>query len=853
MGIINPSEYSEKLQNPSKYFNDPLLKGGTVAKNKRSVPYSAAGANAITFKFKDANGVTVAVRCFSQDSYLTQESDIGDRYDAISRFLDQHRHPMFVTFEFQPRGVLHGGSWLPILKMEWADGAPITNYVKSHIGQFEKIAALAESFRHTMRDMNQLGCAHGDLQHGNVLVDSNGSVRLVDYDGMYVPALKGKSAIEMGERNYQSPMRTPKEFHNRLDHFSAIGIYLSLLALASAPRLLPLDDDDLIEVLLMRQADLKAPEQSQLLRCLWDLGYQKPTEVFGQYCTTANTYDIPDLETFITETNLTPPPARYTDRALTACESVMIDASRVAGTSTAPAPASQPVTQSAPPVVVVKPPTPKPAFAGFDQDDLDAPAAVGARTTAPTNLVSSAAASNPFTPVAKQPATGTTSFTPPPVAPPLKPSVPAPIVLLPFEPRTRFVGHAVWGAIAYVLFLALSGGGMNNSSTSIVALGIGCSFAVTAYFTQRGITLGSNKFETLIRAVLLGTLTSFAILYAAATSGLADLSLNPTAILFFLLPIIAAWAIAGIYVNTIFMRLLVSAILLILIDSVVDAAVFNYRFSLANVIFLIPMGLALGALPWMIEILYGERRARRHWFNWAESTDRFIARVIALSLVIGGGWTTILGFMRTTGRGGSMNDYYRYGDTVGLQIAEVVMPSLIMAVVISGLIGWLFNRASSSYGGRRRQHPTWGSVLIALIGVGIVSAVVGVGWVSIVVLQADIYINPAVVLQADIYINPAEANMLMVVALSLIVGAIAFISARTGSTRLGHIFKSLVRIAILVGVPIGTLMYGVLYRDFMSLGASVSDGALIAVIVGFGSLLITIPLWLADYLASDRT
>jgi thiamine kinase-like enzyme len=39
------------------------------------------------------------------------------------------------------------------------------------------------------RALNRAGVAHGDLQHGNILV-ANGKPKLIDYDGMYVPALR---------------------------------------------------------------------------------------------------------------------------------------------------------------------------------------------------------------------------------------------------------------------------------------------------------------------------------------------------------------------------------------------------------------------------------------------------------------------------------------------------------------------------------------------------------------------------------------------------------------------------------------------------------------------------------------
>jgi hypothetical protein len=60
--------------------------------------------------------------------------------------------------------------------------------------------------------LREAGVAHGDLQHGNVLLvpatDTDRlSLKLVDYDGMFVPALTGAQTGEVGHPAYQHPQR----------------------------------------------------------------------------------------------------------------------------------------------------------------------------------------------------------------------------------------------------------------------------------------------------------------------------------------------------------------------------------------------------------------------------------------------------------------------------------------------------------------------------------------------------------------------------------------------------------------------------------------------------------------------
>ena len=76
--------------------------------------------------------------------------------------------------------------------------------------------------------------AHGDLQHGNVLlvpVPETGrlSLQLVDYDGMFVPALAGFKTGEVGHPAYQHPQRLREAIYNaQIDRFSHLAIYTAI-------------------------------------------------------------------------------------------------------------------------------------------------------------------------------------------------------------------------------------------------------------------------------------------------------------------------------------------------------------------------------------------------------------------------------------------------------------------------------------------------------------------------------------------------------------------------------------------------------------------------------------------------
>jgi len=150
--------------------------------------------------------------------------------------------------------------------MEWVQGEPLIAFIERHLGNRSTLLSLARHWVEMVKALQQASIAHGDLQHGNVLV-VDGQLRLIDYDGMYVPALSGEGSHEVGHRNYQHPLRTESDFGPYLDNFSAWVVYVSLIALAADPGLWKqFGGGD--ESLLFRRPDFEEPEASDVLRAL---------------------------------------------------------------------------------------------------------------------------------------------------------------------------------------------------------------------------------------------------------------------------------------------------------------------------------------------------------------------------------------------------------------------------------------------------------------------------------------------------------------------------------------------------------------------------------------------------------
>ena len=194
-----------------------------------------------------------AVRCFIKDVSNRQQ-----RYAAISQFLAHCQAPFFISTDYLSAGILVNGTWFPITKMSWVNGETLLRFIERNLKNLPAIRALGDQFQNMTAALESLGVAHGDLQHGNILVEG-GRLVLVDYDGMYVPALAGLHAEERGHVNYQHPQRNA-EFGPEIDRFSAIAIYLALKAIT--PSLW--NKYGTGENLLFSQDDFRSPDTSKL-------------------------------------------------------------------------------------------------------------------------------------------------------------------------------------------------------------------------------------------------------------------------------------------------------------------------------------------------------------------------------------------------------------------------------------------------------------------------------------------------------------------------------------------------------------------------------------------------------------
>ena len=194
---------------------------GIVLKASRLTPIKlflfGSGAYAAVFK-GILEGKTYAIRCF-----LTIDSDTISRYKKVGQHLNSIQSNWKVNFQFLDNELLINNNLYPILKMEWIEGKLLNEFISNNLQIYSVIEEIQKQLIAISRNLEEKEVGHGDLQFGNIMVSGTSNsftLKLIDYDGMYVPELEGKKAIELGRSEFQHPKRNAYYFNPQMDRFS---------------------------------------------------------------------------------------------------------------------------------------------------------------------------------------------------------------------------------------------------------------------------------------------------------------------------------------------------------------------------------------------------------------------------------------------------------------------------------------------------------------------------------------------------------------------------------------------------------------------------------------------------------
>lgn len=273
--MIDISDIKVSIQSKA-LIQDDFFKDAQFLKDSRGRLISYTGGCTVVIP-SIVYGEKWAFRCW----YVPIE-DSKKRYSLISDAIQKAQLPFFCSFEYTENGLLVKGESLPITKMRWVDGKNLKNYICTNYQETTKIKDLAQSFLKMVSCLHGQRIAHGDLQHGNILVSESGQLYLVDYDSMFVPSMGSDFPdIITGLIDYQHPARKKNRFSSgKLDYFSELIIYTSLLGIAERPEFVISYNVEDSEGLLFSASDfyslvkskiygeLKALKNPEIDRCL---------------------------------------------------------------------------------------------------------------------------------------------------------------------------------------------------------------------------------------------------------------------------------------------------------------------------------------------------------------------------------------------------------------------------------------------------------------------------------------------------------------------------------------------------------------------------------------------------------
>ncbi|MGE5269088.1 MAG: hypothetical protein ACM3JG_05375 [Thiohalocapsa sp.] len=253
-------DYNEAVQNPAHSFRDAELRQGRIEVNGLGLPVALSGGFALTYMMR-APRRKLAVRCFLREIPAVQQ-----KYAAIAGACRALKSRYFVDFEYLADAmVLHGAAY-PVIKMDWAEGETLGMWVERNHANARALGRLREAFAALATYLEQHKIGHGDIQTGNVIVSREG-LRLVDYDGMYVPGMPPEFGCECGHRHFQHPLRTTAHFGPAIDRFSFLVVDLTLMALIEDPALYGRFCRG-GEAIILHGEDFADPEASPLLRLI---------------------------------------------------------------------------------------------------------------------------------------------------------------------------------------------------------------------------------------------------------------------------------------------------------------------------------------------------------------------------------------------------------------------------------------------------------------------------------------------------------------------------------------------------------------------------------------------------------
>ena len=230
------SEYVRAIQDASS--NLDRLAYLVPVLDDHGEPYRSSGAFAVVFKMKDEQtGKCYALKCFTEE-----QEGRAEAYRQIADELEFVDSSYITSVKYLDKEIFVDSSCeedeFPVLLMDWIDGETMETYIAENYQDNYAMAMLCYRFCKMAAWLRSQPFAHGDIKPDNIMVRPDGNLTLVDYDGMFVPAMKGQKSPTIGTKDFSHPLRTVDDFNETIDDFALASIALSLKAISLRSSLL---------------------------------------------------------------------------------------------------------------------------------------------------------------------------------------------------------------------------------------------------------------------------------------------------------------------------------------------------------------------------------------------------------------------------------------------------------------------------------------------------------------------------------------------------------------------------------------------------------------------------------------
>ena len=261
------SEYVKAIQDAGD--NLDKLSYLTPVLDDHGEPYRSSGAFAVVFKMQDkSSGKYYALKCFTEE-----QEGRADAYRQIADELDLLDSLYITSVKYMEKELFVDSQCeedeFPVLLMDWVDGETMEAYIAANYHNQSAMSMLSYRFGKMAAWLRTQSFSHGDIKPDNIIVRPDGSLTLVDYDGMFVPSMKGSQSPTIGTRDFSHPLRTVGDFDETIDDFSLASIALSLKAISMKSTLL--DIYGASDRLLFSENDYRNPSNSKVISALQEL------------------------------------------------------------------------------------------------------------------------------------------------------------------------------------------------------------------------------------------------------------------------------------------------------------------------------------------------------------------------------------------------------------------------------------------------------------------------------------------------------------------------------------------------------------------------------------------------------